>query len=226
VRVDDPAPFDSAGEFLETLWTQVLRAGVNTSPDALAAFERLACAYWSPLHACLRRQGANPAEAEGLTHSFLVHLVQKRVLQRLRRDKGRFRILLLTALRNHLRDERAKALAPKRGGGREHASLDEANDDGVLSFEPAGGPEAPQSFTVDFVRGPTNRIANRSIEDVRFEVCGSSLGRFGVIGVPLGRFSTPDSIPWVSLVANRLRPFSNFPGEPKQFFRIKHPTHR
>jgi len=47
-----------------------------------------------------------------------------------------------------------------------------------------------------------------------------------VIGVPLGRFSTPYSIPLVSLVANRLRPFSNFPGEPKQFFRIKHPTHR
>ena len=59
----DPSTASSYGHFPPTIWTQVFSAGGDTSPDALVAFERLARAYWPPLHAWLLRQGVSREEA-------------------------------------------------------------------------------------------------------------------------------------------------------------------
>jgi len=157
----EPTSTAPAGQFPATLWTQVLQAGGDTSPDALAAFERLARAYWPPLHAWLLRQGVGRPEAEDLTQSFFAHLIEKRVLQRLHRDKGRFRTFLLTVLRNHLRDERARAIAQKRGGGQPVASLDEADEDGAPLREPSGGPVPDAEFDRDWALTLLGRVVDR-----------------------------------------------------------------
>lgn len=159
--MDDPAPSAPAAQFPATLWTHILCAGGDTSPDALAAFERLARAYWPPLHAWLLRQGVSHADAEDLTQSFFAHLIGKRVLQRLRRDKGRFRTFLLTALRNHLRDGLGKASAQKRGGGHEVSSLDEAGEDGAPLWEPAGGSMPDAEFDRDWALTLLGRVVDR-----------------------------------------------------------------
>lgn len=170
--MDDLTPDTPAGQFPRTLWTQILQAGGDTSPDALAAFEQLARAYWRPLHAWLRRQGVSPDEAEDLTQTFFVRLIEKRVLRQIQRHKGRFRAFLLTALRNHLRDQRDRSLAQKRGGGQRVASLDEADEEGTPLLDPAGGPVPDAVFDRDWAL----TLLGRVVDTLRAECEASGRG--------------------------------------------------
>src|SRR4051794_27336811 len=88
----------SVSQFPPTLWSVVLRAGQNSSQESHEALATLCQAYWFPLYAFLRRQGKSPPDAEDLTQGFLLHLVQKDTLSRVRREKGRFRSFLLASL--------------------------------------------------------------------------------------------------------------------------------
>lgn len=110
-------------QFPPTLWSVVLRAGDSSeqSHDALAALCR---AYWFPLYAFLRRRGKSPADAEDLTQGFMLHLLEKETLTRVRREKGRFRSFLLASLQFYLADEHDRQLAQKRGGGATLIPLD------------------------------------------------------------------------------------------------------
>lgn len=170
--MDAFTPSTPAGQFPRTLWTQVLQAGVDTSPDALAAFEQMARVYWPPLRAWLLRQGVSREEAEDLTQSFFAHLIEKRVLRRIQRDKGRFRTYLLTALQNHLRDQRDKACAQKRGGGLDVASLDETDEEGAPLREPVGGPAPDAAFDRDWAL----TLLGRVVDTLRAECAASGRG--------------------------------------------------
>jgi RNA polymerase sigma-70 factor (ECF subfamily) len=75
--------------------------------------------YWYPLYAYVRHKGYGSQDAEDLTQSFFIHLLEKNRLGGLTRDKGKFRSFLLTALNHFLVDEWKRAGAQKRGGGRE-----------------------------------------------------------------------------------------------------------
>lgn len=77
-----------------------------------------------PLYAYLRRQGKTPHDAEDLTQGFFLHLLEKGGLEKVRRERGRFRSFLLTSLKNFLVDEWEKTQAQKRGGGAGLISLD------------------------------------------------------------------------------------------------------
>jgi len=67
---EDPQAFVgavSASEFATTHWSMVVAAGETQSPESAAALETLCRAYWVPLYAYVRRQGASPEEAQDLT---------------------------------------------------------------------------------------------------------------------------------------------------------------
>ena len=95
--------------------------------DALKAKNALACLcehYWYPLYAYVRRRVVNVDEAQDLTQAFFEHVIDKQVIARADRSRGRFRTFLLTALKNFLANEWNKARAEKRGGKRRQLSLD------------------------------------------------------------------------------------------------------
>ena len=110
-------PLAASPEFSTTHWSVVRLAGGTTTPDAIAALERLCCTYWYPLYAYVRRRGYSSEDAQDLTQSYFAGLLEKKYLDRADRERGRFRTFLLSSLENFLNNEWVRASAQKRGGG-------------------------------------------------------------------------------------------------------------
>jgi RNA polymerase sigma-70 factor (ECF subfamily) len=110
--------------FATTHWSVVLAAGDSSRPGAQEALEQLCRSYWYPLYAYIRRRGYGPEDAQDLTQSFFAHLLGRNALQRVAKEKGKFRSFLLASFNYFLADERDRAQAQKRGGGCEVISLD------------------------------------------------------------------------------------------------------
>ncbi len=125
-----------AGRFATTHWSVVLAAGQPESTRCQQALEVLCRMYWFPLYAYLRRQGHNAHQAEDHTQAFLAFLLEKHGLRLADPKRGRFRSFLLTSLKNFLANERARARAQKRGGGRKVLSLDIENAERQYALKP------------------------------------------------------------------------------------------
>src|ERR1043165_3672984 len=123
--------------FNTTRWSLVLRAGDKGTPDAQRALSQLCNLYWYPLYAFVRRNGYSHDDAEDLTQAFFAQLLEKSLVGCAQRERGRFRSFLLTSLKNFLSDERSKARALKRGGGRATLSLDMRDADDRYLREPS-----------------------------------------------------------------------------------------
>jgi RNA polymerase sigma factor (sigma-70 family) len=145
--MQDNTPTNSAqpytNRFATTHWSVVRAAGKTSSPHYKEALGTLCRTYWFPLYAFLRRQGYNSNQAEEYTQAFFARLLEKRGLRLADSKRGKFRSFLLAALKNFLADERDRARAKKRGGGRKILSLDFENAESQYSLEPAQqlGPE-------------------------------------------------------------------------------------
>lgn len=113
------------GSFATTQWSVVKRAG-RGSTDARAALESLCCTYRSPVLAYVRSHGHDPDSAEDLAQAFFADFLERGWYCDADPDRGRFRALLLTALKHFLSDADSGAKALKRGGDARLESLDEA----------------------------------------------------------------------------------------------------
>jgi len=122
--------------FATTRWTVVLQAGGPTSEGSAWALEQLCRTYWYPLYSFARRSGVPPHDAEDLTQSFFAHLLEKDVIARADRERGRFRSFLLGAFKNFHANDRARLAATKRGGGRSIISFDEMQAESRYQHEP------------------------------------------------------------------------------------------
>jgi DNA-directed RNA polymerase specialized sigma24 family protein len=110
--------------FTTTHWSVVLEAQ-GESPAAQEALERLCRIYWRPLYGFVRRQGVSPEDAQDLTQGFFALLLERRDLRSVRKEKGRLRSYLLSALKHFLTDERRRAMSIKRVKGERLISLEE-----------------------------------------------------------------------------------------------------
>jgi RNA polymerase sigma-70 factor (ECF subfamily) len=93
--------------------------------------------YWFPLYAYLRRHGYDNNQAEEYTQAFFAQLLEKHGLRRADPKQGKFRSFLLIALKYFLANERDRARAKKRGGGRKVLSLNVENAENQYSLEPS-----------------------------------------------------------------------------------------
>ena len=134
---DRPRTLGQAGIFATTHWSEVLTAEGDSSPAAQEALEQLCRTYWYPLYAYVRRQGHSPEDAQDLTQAFFAFVLDKQVVGQADPQKGRFRSFLLSSLKHFLADERDRALAQKRGGGKEVISLDAHRAEEWYHREPA-----------------------------------------------------------------------------------------
>jgi len=113
--------------FSTTRWSVVLscsdkRASTQTARDALS---QLCQIYWRPIFAFICRHGYPVPDAQDLTQDFFVMLLEGHLLERADPNRGRFRSLLLKALKNFLSDARDKQRARKRGGDVQFIRWDE-----------------------------------------------------------------------------------------------------
>ena len=95
----------TAETFLTTHWSLVEGVQKQQDPDR-ALIGLLLERYWKPVYCYIRRQGYPNEEAEDLTQGFFHEVVLNRQLvQRADRAKGRFRAFLLHALKQYLVDD-------------------------------------------------------------------------------------------------------------------------
>lgn len=125
-----------ATRFTATHWSVVLGLGQGDAAQFTDAFETLCRTYWYPLYAHVRHHGHSPEDAEDLTQAFFLHLLEHRPFASLNPSKGRFRSFLLGALKRFLADQRDRASAVKRGGGRPCLSLDAGEAEARYRREP------------------------------------------------------------------------------------------
>jgi RNA polymerase sigma-70 factor (ECF subfamily) len=131
--------------FQTTQWSLILTAGSDDSGAARAALSKLCEIYWYPLYAYVRRHGTNPDDARDLTQGFLISLLERRDIENVRQERGRFRAFLLASLQHFLANDAARRQTQKRGGGVILLPLEFENAEGRYSFEPAS-PMNPQTL--------------------------------------------------------------------------------
>lgn len=166
------SPRDAKGDTLPTAamgfhtthWTVVLAARDDelSGRDALA---KLCSNYWHPIYAFIRRSGANPHEAEDLTQEFFCRILQRDWLANVHPAGGKFRSFLLACVKNFLSNERDKALAQRRGGGRNPIPLEREEAETRYVVEPADT-ATPE---VLFERQWVYELLERTVEALRRE---------------------------------------------------------
>ncbi len=85
----------------------------------------------------MRRRGYSAPDAQDLTQAFFARLLEKQALRVADPERGKFRSFLLASLDHFLANERDRARAQKRGGGRAQLSLDLAAGESRVNLEPA-----------------------------------------------------------------------------------------
>jgi DNA-directed RNA polymerase specialized sigma24 family protein len=134
--------------FATTRWSLVLALGDPTEARGRAALSTLCELYWFPLYAFIRRSGRGPDAAQDLTQAFFATLLEKDYFQQARRERGRLRTFLLTALRHFMANAHDAATAKRRGGGQVHVALE--FDDGERRY--AREPVEPLTPEVEYER--------------------------------------------------------------------------
>lgn len=91
--------------FLPCEWSIVLKARRQDTRRAVEALAALCAPYRQPLYAHLRLRGHSPDEARALTGQFFTRLLQNKTLAYMKRDCGKLRSFLLTALNRFLTEQ-------------------------------------------------------------------------------------------------------------------------
>jgi RNA polymerase sigma factor (sigma-70 family) len=171
VRTDDSEsetqPHGAA--FATTHWSAVLAAGGHDSQGATAALEELCRTYWYPLYAYLRRTGNDAEDAEDLVQGFFLYLLEGKILRSVEREGGRFRSFLLATLKHFVSDQKDKARAQKRGGGRGLISWELAEAEQRFEREPADEGSVDRLFD----RRWASALLEQALERLRLE-CAQS----------------------------------------------------
>ena len=155
--------------FAPTHWSVILAAGRSEAdPElALAALAQLCQTYWAPLYSFVRSRGHTVHDAQDLTQSFFVYLIEHKIYTRADRQKGKFRSFLLASLENFLSDSRDREQALKRGGGRELLPLNEQQAAEAESlFQTHGGSEDGSTEDRVFERSWAEMLVNAGLERV------------------------------------------------------------
>ncbi len=152
----------------------MLAARNGKDPQASEALSQLCRAYWPPLYGFIRRQGHEEAEAKDLTQEFFLKLIERDYLQHLKHQRGRFRSFMLTLLKNFLLEQRGRANAQKRGGGKLFIPLEQMGEDGAFLNEPVDSLSPDQVFE----RRWAQTVFQAALKRLRDEYVESGRGAF------------------------------------------------
>ncbi len=154
---------------MTTHWSLVLRAGQTDADSVSEALNQLCQMYWYPLYGFIRRQGHSATEAEDLTQGFFARLLEKNFVANARRERGKFRSFLLTALKGYLANEWDRQHAQKRGGFQTTVEIDQAMAEARLAAELKQA-LAPETL---FDRQWALMLLERTLAQLREEYIGS-----------------------------------------------------
>jgi RNA polymerase sigma-70 factor (ECF subfamily) len=122
-------------DFHTTHWSLVQRAA-GQGDEARQALDALLEAYVYPLYAFARRTGDGVEDAQDHVQGFFERLLEKAWVAQADPALGRFRSFLLAAFKHYRSNEKERARAQKRGGGRPTISLDLEEGEARYRLEP------------------------------------------------------------------------------------------
>ena len=122
--------------FALTRWSVVRAAGGSNASAARDALTSLCETYWYPLYAFVRRRGCASDEAQDLVQGFFARMLEKNDFVGLDPKRGKFRAFLLACLKHFIANERDRANALKRGGGKAPISFDAGEAEQRYKLEP------------------------------------------------------------------------------------------
>jgi RNA polymerase sigma-70 factor (ECF subfamily) len=106
---------EGAGRFLTTQWTEIMSVRTSDRQRKQYIINKLISKYWKPVYCTIRRKGYCNEDAKDLTQSFFEEIVlNKELIKKADRTKGRFRTFLLTALDHFIINANQKKNAKKR----------------------------------------------------------------------------------------------------------------
>jgi len=160
------------GRFPSTHWSAILNARTQDETRRRLATDSLIAGYWKPVYCYLSRHGCGKETAEDLTQDFFCEFfLRAKLLQAADRSIGRFRQLLLTALRrfaqNAQRDRKRQKRAPSRG----MVSLASPQLEGI-DFPDAGA--TPEDA---FYYAWITDLLDRVLAEVKEQYCSSRMTR-------------------------------------------------
>ena len=158
--------------FQTTQWSIVLAAGLEPGVAQREALSSLCQVYWYPLYAYVRRRGYSEPDAQDLTQGFFADLLERRDLQSVRPELGRFRSFLLTALKHFMANEYRKESARKRGGGVKVLSMDDEDFEFRYKNEPATQ-DTPETL---YHRNFANALVGKVLGDLAQEYADAGKG--------------------------------------------------
>lgn len=163
----DTAIQQGQSHFPPTAWSLLAHLRDPKDPRVQAYLNRMIEVYWRPIYKYIRLSWKRSNEdAKDLTQAFFIHLLEGDLLARADPERGNFRKLLLTSLRNFLSNEARASSALKRGGGRNVVSLD-ANEAGTVATDPSDPQEA---FETQWAKDLLEKAIDRLSKAVRPEV--------------------------------------------------------
>jgi len=159
------------GRFQTTAWTVVLNAKDRAADDYRRSLEYLIKTYWKPVYLFVRSRGRNHDQAKDLTQEFFAVFMEKHFLDKVDREKGKFRTFLLTAVTRFLLNAHARAKTIKRGGGlKPLRSLEALKDEDIGSgWEPSETETAEDAFNRNWARALLEQVFQRLREVCRAE---------------------------------------------------------
>ena len=156
----------SDGQFNTTHWSVVLLAGQSESTQSAAALESLCRDYWKPIYVFARGWLYSETDAKDLTQHFFYNLLERKDFSGLDSRKGKFRTFLLTAFTHFLANDRDRARAHKRGGGKIIVSLDELSQEELVLPDMATEKSAVNGFDRQWARS----VVKEALEALKAEL--------------------------------------------------------
>ena len=161
VMADIPDERSAGGVFHTTHWSVVLAAGEEGSDQATVALSRLCQTYWFPVYAFIRKRGHSPEQAQDFTQEFFAVFLEKNYVAKAARDRGRFRVFLMSSVQNFLHNQYDRAQAQKRGGGQKLISLDCADAEERYRIEPMEESDPATIFEQQWAATLLETVLNR-----------------------------------------------------------------
>lgn len=128
---------DAGRGFPTTQWDvlEILRTSREQS-EKTGILDTLIRLYWRPVYCFILRRGYPSADAMDLTQGFFLQWLEKDTFLLPRRERGRFRTLLLTSVVNFLNNAHRSQVAQKRAPSGGLVSLDALMEKDGLPVEP------------------------------------------------------------------------------------------
>jgi len=135
-------------EASHTNWALIFDAARGGDVSAATALEKLVRRYWPAVFAFIRNSGRDVHESADLTQGFVCDVILSRNLfDHADPKRGRFRSLLLSALKNYLHEKHRHDTRAKRSAGSKPLQLSEAE---LAAAETAATLTPEQAFSAQW----------------------------------------------------------------------------